>query len=221
MSSGPVDTAQSAAWRGDFGTLYTERNLPDEAALAGRLRLWSALINTMQGAMPQSVLEVGANAGLNLRALRLLCAASFHAVEPNAQARARLIGDGVVPAERVYDSIATAIPLDDGAVDLAFTSGVLIHIAPDQLLESCREIHRVSRRYVACVEYFSDKPSELPYRNHDGLLFKRDFGSFYLDNFADLRVIDYGFFWKRVTGLDNLTWWVFEKTASAGQPRHL
>ena len=44
-------------------------------------------------------------------------------------------------------------------------------------------------------------------------LFKRDFGGFWLDNFPDLQVVKYGFSWKRLTGLDNLTWWVFEKRA--------
>ena len=94
---------------------------------------------------------------------------------------------------------------------MAFTSGVLIHIHPDDLLDSMGEIHRVAKRYVVCIEYFSDKPEMIPYRGHDDRLFKRDFGSYYLDNFPDLSVVDYGFSWKRLTGLDNLTWWVFEK----------
>ena len=58
---------------------------------------------------------------------------------------------------------------------------------------------------------FSDKPVETPYRDHSDVLFKRDFGGFWLDNFPHLRVVSYGFAWKRVTGLDNLTWWLFEK----------
>ena len=71
--------------------------------------------------------------------------------------------------------------------------------------------HRVARRYIVCVEYFSDQPETIPYRGHSEVLFKRDFGSLWLDCFPDLRVLDYGFFWKRLTGLDNLTWWLFEK----------
>ena len=42
-------------------------------------------------------------------------------------------------------------------------------------------------------------------------LFKRDFGGLWLDTCPDLRVVAYGFAWKRLTGLDNLTWWLFEK----------
>ncbi|MBI5611056.1 MAG: methyltransferase domain-containing protein, partial [Deltaproteobacteria bacterium] len=151
------------------------------------------------------------NIGNNLRALRTLTGAELYALEPNQQARETLVRDQVVPADNVLEGIATHIDLSDGAVDLAFTSGVLIHIHPDDLLASCQEIHRVARRYIVCVEYFSDKAEVIPYRGHMDRLFKRDFGGFWLDHFADLRVVDYGFLWKRLTGLDNLTWWVFEK----------
>ena len=48
--------------------------------------------------------------------------------------------------------------------------------------------------------------------SEDEALFKRDFGLFYLENFPGLRVLDYGFLWRAVTGLDNMTWQVFEKT---------
>ena len=44
-----------------------------------------------------------------------------------------------------------------------------------------------------------------------GKLFKRDFGSFWWDLYPDLKLVDYGFFWKRVAGLDDFTWWLFEK----------
>ena len=72
-------------------------------------------------------------------------------------------------------------------------------------------MHRVSSRYIACSEYFSDKPETIPYRGQTDALFKRDFGGMWLDLFPDLKVLDYGFSWKRTTGLDNLTWWMFEK----------
>jgi spore coat polysaccharide biosynthesis protein SpsF len=173
--------------------------------------LWAKIMNTLVGDPPASILEVGANIGVNLRALRVLTGAQMYALEPNAEARRVLIEDGVVPAANALDGFAASIPLADGVVDLAFTCGVLIHIHPDQLLSSVREVHRVARRYVVCVEYFSDKPQMIPYRGHDDRLFKRDFGQFYLDHFPDLRVVDYGFAWKRLTGLDNLTWWVLEK----------
>jgi len=209
-----TDQAQSdqeRLWRGDFGTEYIDRNAVSDEKLAALTSHWARVLRSTVGDPPKSLLEVGANIGLNLRALRRLTGAELHALEPNAKARSILERDGVLPAANIHDAIASAIPLADGAVDLAFTSGVLIHIHPDNLLASCREIHRVARRYVVCVEYFSGREEEIHYRGHDSALFKRDFGGFYLDNFPDLKLLDYGFAWKRVTGLDNLTWQVFRK----------
>ena len=94
---------------------------------------------------------------------------------------------------------------------MAFTSAVLIHIAPEDLKKACSEIHRVSSKYIVCREYFATEPESKNYRGHDGLLFKRDFGAFWLDNFPDIELVDYGFLWHKVTGIGDLTWWVFRK----------
>jgi pseudaminic acid biosynthesis-associated methylase len=207
------DTAQLEFWRGDFGGGYRDRNAASAEHLRARVGLWAQIMHRVAGSPPASVLEVGSNIGNNLRALRSLTAAEMFALEPNADSRQVLAESGLLPEGRVMNGAAAAIPLDDAAVDLVFTSGVLIHIHPDQLEASIREIHRVAARYIVCIEYFSDKPEMIPYRGHDDRLFKRDFGGLYLDTFTDLRVVDYGFAWKRVTGLDNLTWWLLEKTA--------
>lgn len=211
MTDKETDTEQLRFWRGEFGDAYTDRNASHAGHLRARVAMWAPIMACLVGAPPASILEVGANVGNNLRALRQLSGAEFFALEPNAKARQKLVDDGVVPATNVRDGFAASIDLPAGAVDLAFTSGVLIHIHPDDLLASCREIHRVARRYVVCIEYFSDRAEEINYRGHAERLFKRDFGGFWLDNFADLKVVNYGFAWKRLTGLDNLTWWVFEK----------
>ena len=113
-------------------------------------------------------------------------------------------------ADQVYDATAENIPLADGAVELAFTCGVLIHVPPEDLGRACDEIYRVSSRYIVCIEYFSDREEEVSYHGQSGLLFKRDFGAFWMDR-HDLTLVDYGFLWKPATGLDNLTYWTFEK----------
>ena len=113
--------------------------------------------------------------------------------------------------DRAFAGSASAIQLAEGAVDLAFTSTVLIHVPPAELEKACREIYRVSRRYILCNEYFAATPETISYRGHDDLLFKRDFGGFWLDLFPSLRLLDYGFLWRRVAAMDSTTWWVFEK----------
>ena len=207
----PLATRQSLFWHGKFGDDYTERNVDSPEALSARIALWGQIFESIAGAPPRSILEVGANLGINLRALKYLTPAKFFAVEPNERARKLLLESLIVPASNVRNCLAHNLDFTDRSMDMVFTSGVLIHIHPDHLLSSCREIHRVTRRYIVCIEYFSDKPEEISYRGHDGVLFKRDFGSYWIDNFPDLETRDYGFVWKHITGLDNLTWWIFEK----------
>ncbi|MHB2168626.1 pseudaminic acid biosynthesis-associated methylase [Alsobacter sp. R-9] len=202
---------QIGMWRGEFGDRYIERNAATDAALRARTQLWAEILSGLGAAQPQSILEVGANIGINLRALRNLTAAEFFAVEPNDKAREKLVADGVVGKDRVRPGVATAIDFPDETADLAFTSGVLIHVPPADLERSCREIYRCARRYIVCIEYFSDKAESIHYRGHDDLLFKRDFGGFWLDLYPDLEPVKWGFAWKRTTGLDNLTWWLFRK----------
>ena len=165
----------------------------------------------MAGDPPKSVLEVGPNLGLNLRGLSALADLDIWAIEPNPAARERLVADAVLPAERLMAGFGHAIHMADGAVDMAFTAGVLIHVDPSLLSQTLSEIHRVAAKYVFCAEYFSPKPETIPYRGETDLLFKNDFGSLYLDMFPDLRLVDYGFFWRRTTVMDDSTWWLFRK----------
>ena len=208
--SGSV-TSQLDEWRGDFGEAYIERNAATPERVQQRVKAFSQILAHIDDAPPRSILEVGANIGLNLRALSAVLDAELFAVEPNRAAREILAADSVVSAGRLFDGTANAIPLDNDAVDLVLTSTVLIHV-PDETLEaSYREIHRVARQYILCLEYFSPDPVTVHYRGHDNMLFKRDYGGFWLDWYPDLKFIADGFFWKRTTGLDNVNWWLFQK----------
>lgn len=211
MTANKKDQFQLNTWRGEFGDLYTARNVADAATQRARIKMWAQILRSIEGDQPTNIFEVGANQGLNLRALKHLTDAELIALEPNAKARQILLDDAVLKPQNLYDAFASSIPLEDSSVDMAFTSGVLIHIPPNDLLASCKEIHRISRKYIACAEYFSVDPQEITYRGQDGLLFKRDFGDFWMSHFPDLTLRDYGFLWKRTTGIDNLTWWLFEK----------
>ena len=163
------------------------------------------------GDMPKSALEVGPNLGLNLQGIQALAPMDLWGIEPNPAARTRLVEDGILPQDRVIEGFGHKIPLADGAVEMAFTSGVLIHVDPSLLEQTMSEIHRVSSKYVFCAEYFSPKAETITYRGETDLLFKNDFGSLYLDNFPDLVLVDYGFFWRRTTVMDDSTWWLFRK----------
>lgn len=198
-----IETAL-ACWTGPQGNAYISRNAP---MLKARTDMWDRILDPMYP-VPLSILEVGANVGQNIHALRCLLPdeTEFAAVEPNANALHELAIAGI-PA---INATADDLPFLDDQFDMSFTSGVLIHVPPDQLLRSCSEILRVARHYVVSIEYFSDKPEEIAYRGQSGLLWKRDFGQYWIDNFG-LKPVACGFEWRGLTGLDNLTWWVMSK----------
>src|SRR5690606_31020854 len=127
--------------------------------LSANLALFSRILRSC--APPASVVEFGANLGFNLRALRaLLPAARLKAVEINAKAVEALRElDGI---EVEHASMLQVAP--EPEFDLAFTKGVLIHIAPEDLPRAYAALHRASRRYVLVAEYYNPSPVELEYR---------------------------------------------------------
>lgn len=200
-------TEQERFWAGSFGDEYADRN-KDPALLSSNVALFARILKSC--APVSSAIELGANLGLNLRALRtLLPAARLKAVEINAKA---------VEALRKLDGLEVehASLLQFAAepeFDLAFTKGVLIHIAPEDLPRAYRALYGASRRYVLAAEYYNPSPVELDYRGHRMRLFKRDFAGEMLDAFPDLRLVDYGFVYRRGSfPLDDITWFLLEKT---------
>ncbi len=190
-------------WCGEFGESYTKRQADTSGA---RQHMWDMVL-PKRGV--DTILEVGANVGANLEAISQIRDSDLFATEPNELARRQLNDSGL--CIQVTNDKANELRLDDKSIDLVFTSGVLIHIPPADLEASMREIHRVARRWVVCAEYFAPSEEMIPYRGHDNALWRRDYGSLYLDTFPDLRCMTCLFAWKRMTGLDNLTYWVFEK----------
>jgi pseudaminic acid biosynthesis-associated methylase len=192
----------SELWTGDFGNAYTKRQTDNTAA---RQDIWRMILPRHVN----SILEVGANVGANLDAISQFSTADLFATEPNELARQQLNDSGL--CVQVTGDTAQRLRLADNSVDLAFTCGVLIHIPPSDLAASLREIHRVAHHWIICAEYFAPSEEMIPYRGHNNALWRRDYGSLYLDQFPDLRCHSCTFAWKRMTGLDNLTFWVLEK----------
>lgn len=193
-------------WLGEFGNDYTARQADTTQA---RQKIWQMLLGLTHE--PQSILEVGANVGQNLQAIDhlMMGLADLYACEPNKLARGELLD--VVHPSKVTSDFADNLSFDDNSMDLVFTSGVLIHVPPDKLMDSLKEIHRVSKRWIIIGEYFAPREEMIPYRGHDDAMWRRDYGSLFLDTFADVHCEACFFAWKRLTGLDNMTFWVLEK----------
>lgn len=205
-------TKQLELWRSNFGWDYASRNnnqiTPEDQRRL--VRDWGKILNHAVTPSPSSVLEVGCSIGRNLVALRNVVP-EIYGIDPNTQAvelaSVMLAGSGV----NVQEGNAFDLPFEDHSIDLVFTSGVLIHVAPHDLARATDEIMRVSRHYIVCIEYFSHHPEQVPYHGMDGFLFKRDFGRFYFERYPNLKVRDYGFLWQPLDSSDNSNWWLFEK----------
>ena len=190
-------TDQLKAWTSGFVQAYTERNaLPaDEAdVLLGRqygIESKSALFREVLGPHlgEGRALEVGCNAGNQLHILgKAVPGLEIHAVEP--QEHAMRLARERNPRANVVQGTAFALPFDDGYFDLVMTNRVLIHVHPSDLHRALGEIHRCSRRYIWCCEYFAEDTREVRYHGQAGLLWKTDFMQRYLDLFPDLRPVE-------------------------------
>ena len=201
-------TEQEAFWAGEFGDEYVRRNRGAKAVAASTVHFSKILSRTQK---VQSVLELGANIGLNMMALRhLLPNAKLSAVEINELAAAELKAN-VSDVDVRVTSILEFQP--DISWDLVFTKGVLIHINPDKLPDVYDLMYQASSRYLLVSEYYNPSPVEISYRGHSGKLFKRDFAGEILDRYPDLQLIDYGFAYHRDPNFpqDDLTWFLMEK----------
>lgn len=207
MQHQSYETEQERFWAGEFGDAYVERNRSREQ-FAARLALLAKILSP--AGPVASVLELGANFGLNLEALHgLLPTAEFAAVEINHKAADEL---------RRFDwlTVYESSVLDfqpQAPVDLILTSGLLIHIDPQKLADVYRTMYAASRRYICLIEYYSRTPVEAPYRGERQKLFKRNFAGELLDAYPGLRLCAYGFQYHRDPNfpMDDATWFLVEK----------
>lgn len=201
-------TEQEEFWAGGFGNEYIGRNRGD-ALLASNLDFFAKALRNARGV--RSCIEFGANIGMNLRALRLLHPDQEQAaIEINAEA-ARQLAD-VIPAENIHvGSILDYQP--QRTWDLALIKGVLIHINPDALPLVYDKLAAATDRYLLVAEYYNPAPVAIPYRGHANRLFKRDFAGEIMDRHPQIRLIDYGFAYRRDPDhpQDDITWFLLEK----------
>ena len=205
-------TQQEDLWKGEFGNSYQDRNEITEEDIKNRQRHWNDLLQVIYGVtgyLPQSILEIGAGQGPNMLALEKLSLQiqkpiKLYATEINQKARIKLSEN--VKTLEILDQIP-----NEPIADLVFTYGVMIHTHPAHLRELMSIMHKASKRFLLCSEYFASITTPKTYRGEKDALWLDDYGSHFLNHFR-LRLVGCSFSWKRITGLDNVTNWVFEKT---------
>lgn len=201
-------TSQEAFWAGEFGTDYIERN-QGEQLLASNLAFFGKALR--QAAQPRSCIEFGANIGMNLKALKLLYPLQEqHAIEINPQAASQLQQE-LAHAQVMNQSILDFTPIRTW--DLVLIKGVLIHMNPEVLPSVYDKLVAATGRYLLVAEYYNPSPVAIPYRGHTDRLFKRDFAGEIMDRHANLRLVDYGFAYRRDPDFpqDDITWFLLEK----------
>jgi pseudaminic acid biosynthesis-associated methylase len=203
-----MHTPQEAAWRGEFGDRYTDRNMGKVPANRAFFR--KALQHAV--ATTNSVLELGCGAGDNLTALRqIMPSAHLEGVEINHAAAQLAAAHGHLVREcSILDYMGAA--QTSRQFDLVFTKGVLIHIPPTELERVYSIIMAGARRWVLIAEYYNPTPIEVLYQGKGSMLWKRDFAGELLRAYQELRLVDYGFVYHRDPyPQDDLTWFLMEK----------
>lgn len=201
-------TEQEKFWAGDFGDEYIGRNKSEEY-LASNLNFFSKAFNQL--GQPKSLIEFGANIGMNLRAIKLLFpTVDLFGIEINknaAEELAKFIGQENVFNGSIFEFEATH------KCDVSLIKGVLIHINPEMLSLVYEKLYTASNKYILICEYYNPSPVNVSYRGHSDRLFKRDFAGEMLEKYIDLKLVDYGFCYKRDKAFpqDDITWFLLEK----------
>ena len=186
-------TKQMEKWSGDFGKEYTDRNAFSLEELdtlykskygVTRTELNQRFLEGMDRSI--RVLEVGSNVGNQLLCLQSMGFVNLYGIE--LQSYAVELSKARTKRINIIEGSAFDIPYKDGYFDLVFTSGVLIHINPSDIIWALREILRCTREYIWGFEYYADEHTEITYRGHKELLWKADYAKLYLQQFEDLKI---------------------------------
>lgn len=200
-------TDQEKFWAGEFGNEYISRN-QDSWLLASNLALFSSIFKRTIDV--KSVIEFGANIGMNIHAIKpLLPDAKLHAIEINTKAVKEL--QKIENLDVHHDSILNFTPKNK--TDFVFSKGVLIHLEPTVLPQVYETMYNTSNRYICIIEYYNPTPMEIPYRGNSEKMYKRDFAGEMMDIYKDLKLVDYGFVYHKdpVFLQGDLTWFLMEK----------
>lgn len=202
-------TEQEEFWAGEFGTEYIGRNKGD-GLLASNLYFFSKIMNRMYDW--DSMIEFGANVGMNLKAISLLKPniKEISAIEINNNAVKEL--EKLEFINKVYSTSILDFEIDYKR-DFVLAKGILIHINPNALNVVYQKLYETANKYICIAEYYNPFPIELSYRGNAGKLFKRDFAGELLDKYSDLQIVDYGFAYHRDNNFpqDDINWFLLKK----------
>jgi len=188
-------TKQMLEWAGQFGKEYTDRNA---LSLKETELLYSKNYGILRSEMNaefvgkldrnMKILEVGSNIGIQLLYLREAGFQNLYGIEINDYAvelsKSKTTGINIIKGS------AFDIPFKDGFFTLVFTSGVLIHIAPQDIGRVADEMYRCTTKYIWGFEYYAEDYTQVKYRGNTDLLWKTDFARLFLNRFGDMKLVN-------------------------------
>jgi pseudaminic acid biosynthesis-associated methylase len=187
-------TAQLEAWCSEFGREYTMRSCltPEQVDTLWRKNYGitrTELNARFLASFPADarILEVGCNTGNQLSLLQRAGFSNLHGVD--VQDYALEIARSRLSYVNFARASSFSLPYEDNYFDLVFTSGVLIHISPNDLPVALKEIHRCATSYIWGYEYYASSVTKISYRGHAELLWKMDYAREYLELFPDLELV--------------------------------
>lgn len=190
---------QENFWDGEFGKDYTDRNSRHEAEFRKAYLTWygvtrAKMNDAFLGSLPKDIriLEIGCNTGMQLASLKGMGFTSLFGIELQEYAvqKAKEYTEGI----NIIQGSAFDIPFKDDFFDLVFTSGVLIHIAPENLPKVFAEMYRCSKKYIWGFEYFAPSTTSINYRGNEGFLWKADYGGLIRDQFGNMKLVKQEFY---------------------------
>ncbi len=191
-------TKEEKFWQGDFGEAYRKRNDFNADQIDRHyLKIWGVKRSDMNKSFLNdlkinNILEVGCNTGNQLQLLEKQGHKNLSGTEINANVVK--IAQQILPNTKIIDGSIFDLPYGDNSFDLVFTSGVLIHINPNDISSALKQIYRTAKKYIWGFEYYSEEYKNITYRGHKNKLWKTDFCKLYLDSFPDLKLVKKKFY---------------------------
>jgi pseudaminic acid biosynthesis-associated methylase len=187
-------TEQMRKWMGQKGRDYTERNVNSVEGMdelyrnnygVSRTELNQRFLEGMERSLP--ILEVGCNIGNQLLCLQKMGFNNLYGIDIERQALQ--IAKKSTGNIQILEGSVFEIPFPDEGFHIVFTSGLLIHIHPQDIGSALDEIHRCTKKYILGLEYYADDYTAIHYRGDRRFLWKTDFPRLYLEKFPDLKMV--------------------------------
>ena len=121
--------------------------------------------------------EPGCNIGSQLAILKKEGFNNLYGMD--IQGNAINIGKKIRPFIKFKKGTSDKLPFNSNKFDIVMTNDFLIHLKKDNLLKTINEIYRVTKRYVWCFEYYSDRREMLNYRGNSNLMWKDNFKKYF------------------------------------------